>query len=159
MQDEFLKQIDVIFEKMIKNEEKKKISAVTYQILLLSLYSLSSGYFSALYIAGKRYGKDELAKKIEGDLNKSLPLFCKIFSKMGLGKLKLIGKTDGKRMTFQLKNGLAKDIGVVEKHICYFEAGIIAGFLEGKLNKHVIVQETLCCGMGDEYCEFIARIK
>ena len=46
----------------------------------------------------------------------------------------------------------------VGKAVCFFESGLIAGVLEGKLKKKVTVNETLCVGLGDTTEEFLVRI-
>lgn len=39
--------------------------------------------------------------------------------------------------------------------LCYFEAGLLAGFLSEALGKKIKVIEEKCWGLGDRFCEFI----
>lgn len=42
----------------------------------------------------------------------------------------------------------------VDSSLCYFEAGLLAGFLSEALGKKIKVIEEKCWGLGDRFCEF-----
>lgn len=157
--------MDDLWKKTIEQEldvflkENKSCENISKKLLIYSLEWLSVGYFSALYMAGKKLAKNSLVEKIESndmvDVNKFLENF---FVKACIGKLKLVGVSD-QRYVYRLEEcNTCRDIRPVGREICYFEAGIIAGVLEAKLKKRVVIRETLCGGLGDDYCEFIARV-
>ena len=156
MEDSWKKAIDEELDAFFK--DKRSCSHISKRLLIYSLEWLSVGYFSALYMAGKKFAKNSLAEKCVSDSVREANAFLEgFFVKAGIGDLKLVGES-GARYVYRLENcSSCAGMCPVEKQICYFEAGIIAGFLEAKLRKRVVVRETLCGGLGDDCCEFVAR--
>lgn len=146
-------ELDLLF------KDKKSHPEVSKRLLVYSLEWLSVGYFSALYMAGKKFAKNSLSGKCDSsDIEKANAFLEEFFDKAGMGKLTLVG-VSGARYVYRLENcSSCNGMHSLEKQICYFEAGVIAGFLEAKLKKRVVVRETLCGGLGDDYCEFVARV-
>lgn len=157
MDDSWKKAIDEELDAFFKDERSCRHN-ISKRLLVYSLEWLSVGYFSALYMAGKKFAKNSLAGKCGSDNMRDANVFLEdFFVKAGIGELKLVGES-GARYVYRLENcSSCVDMCPVEKQICYFEAGIIAGFLEAKLRKRVVVRETLCGGLGDDCCEFVAR--
>ncbi|MFH1126570.1 MAG: V4R domain-containing protein [archaeon] len=157
MEDSWKEAIDRELDVFLK--DKELCPNVSKRLMVYSLEWLSVGYFSALYMAGKKFAKNSLSDRCDADsVEKACAFLEDFFMRSGIGKLKLIGDS-GTRYVFRLEDCSAcRDMHPVEAQICYFEAGIIAGFLESKVKKRVVVRETLCGGLGDDYCEFVARV-
>jgi len=140
-------------------KKRGKESIMSKRAIIYSLEWLSVGYFSALYMAGKKFAKHTLAERIKGKLPDANIFLEKFFSDLGFGKLKVIGTQNG-RYVYRLEHcSTCWEMPPVGKQVCFFEAGLIAGILEAKLGKRVTVTETLCGGLGDDCDEFIARIE
>ncbi len=140
-------------------KKRGKESIMSKRAIIYSLEWLSVGYFSALYMAGKKYAKHALAERIKGKLPDAHTFLVKFFSDMGFGKLVVEG-AQNKRYVYRLEHcSTCWEMPPVGKPVCFFEAGLIAGILEAKLGKRVTVTETLCGGLGDNCDEFIARIE
>ncbi len=153
------------WEKTIKEEldgyfsgkKPGKENILSKRVIIYSLEWLSVGYFSALYMAGKKFAKHALAERIKGKLPDAHAFLEKFFSDMGFGKLTVVGTQNG-RYVYRLEHcSICWEMPPVGKPVCFFEAGLIAGVLEAKLEKRVTVTETLCGGLGDNCDEFIAR--
>lgn len=128
------------------------------RVLIQSLQWISVGYASALYFAGKKLGSTIIAKKMPGGLQRTLDAIGSIFMDMGLGKLEVTESSAAKAIVRLYEGSTAYGMRPINKPVCFFEAGIIAGVLEGKLAKKVMVNEVLCGGLGDAYEEFVVRI-
>lgn len=134
-----------------------KESILSKRAVIYSLEWLSVGYFSALYMAGKKLGKHNIAGRIKGGVTNANEFLVKFFADMGFGKLSIVNSS-GAKYVYRLDHcSTCWKMAPVGKQVCFFEAGLIAGILEEKIGKRVIVQETLCGGLGDECDEFIAR--
>lgn len=135
-----------------------KVDIKYMRSLIHSLQWISVGYSSALYFAGKKVGKEILSKDIKGsDLKTILKEIQDFFKNFGIGNIEI--SEIGERTVLRLKEcSTCFHMEEVGKTICYFEAGLISGILEGKLNKKVLVNETLCGGLGDEVDEFVVKI-
>jgi len=136
-----------------------KVDIKLFRILVHSLQWVSVGYASALYFAGKKLGKEIISQEVKGnDVKKILQEIGKFFQKYGVGKLEIkeIKESDA---VVRLKEGSTSyHMEPIGKPVCFFESGLIAGVLEGKLKKKVAVNETMCGGLGDEEDEFKIRI-
>ena len=153
------KTINTELDEYFAGKKSGKESILSKRAIVYSLEWLSVGYFSALYMAGKKFGKHALAERIKGKVKDSNEFLSKFFMDLGFGKLKVIN-SEGPRMVYRLEHcSTCCKMTPVGKQVCFFEAGMIAGVLEAKMGKRVIVQETLCGGLGDECDEFIARVE
>jgi hypothetical protein len=156
------------FDTELKNALKKgkirktmadKVDIKLPRILIHSLQWVSVGYSSALYFAGKRLGKEVLAKDIKGNNIKNLlKEIGGFFSKIGIGKMEIVEAGNNKSIVHLKECSTCYHMESIGKTVCFFEAGLIAGILEGKLNKNVTVNETVCGGLGDEIDEFTIKI-
>ena len=150
--------------KLIKTEKIRKtlpdkVDIKLPRIMMHSLQWVSVGYASALYFAGKRLGKEILSDETEGgDIKKILNGLGNLFEKYGMGKME-IKNIEEKSIIIRLKEcSTCYKMESVGKPVCFFESGLIAGIIEAKTNKKVIVNETVCGGLGDEEDEFLVRI-
>ncbi len=156
------------FEKELEKSLKKgkirktlpdKVDIRLYRVLNHSLQWVSVGYASALYFAGKKLGSEILSKGVNGnDIKVLLKEVANLFKDYDIGKLEVV-ETSDKRNIVQLKDcATCYHMESVGKPVCFFEAGLISGILEARLKKKVVVNETLCGGLGDEIDEFNIRI-
>ena len=146
------------FDGELKNILNKKTKNFP-RTLVLGLQWVSVGYSSALYFAGKKFGKETVAPTIKSnDLKGILKDAGTVFKSLGIGTLG-IKEAQENRAVLTLKNGTtAHGMSSVGKPICFFECGLIAGILEGRLKKNVTVNETMCGGLGDSEEEFIVKM-
>ncbi len=158
MEEAWKRTIDYELDMFFK--DKKSRGDISKRLMVYSLEWLSVGYFSALYMAGKKFSKNSLSVKCSSDEVEAANRFLEdFFRDSGIGRLKLIGES-GTRYVYRLEGcSTCSNMLPLDRQICYFEAGIIAGFLESKLKRRVVVRETLCGGLGDDYCEFVARVR
>ncbi len=145
-------------EKKIRKKMSDNVNVKFPRLLINSLQWISVGYSSALYFAGKKLGKEILHKDVSGkDLKSSLNGIAKLFKSYGIGTLEI--KEMEKNVSVVLKDSVTSyKLQKVGRPVCFFEAGMIAGILEVKLNKKVTVTEVLCGGLGDEVDEFLVKI-
>jgi predicted hydrocarbon binding protein len=156
----FEKDLEVSLEKKkIRKTMPDKVDIKLYRTLVHSLQWVSVGYASALYFAGKKLGSEIISKHIKGnDIKTVMKGIVELFKTYEVGKLE-ITETSDKRNIAQLKDcATCYHMESIGKPVCFFEAGLIAGILEAKLKKKVVVNETLCGGLGDEIDEFNIRI-
>jgi predicted hydrocarbon binding protein len=142
----------------IRKEMPDTVSLKLPRVLIQSLQWISVGYASALYFAGKKLGDTIIAKRVPGGLNPALRAIGNIFMDIGMGKLEVIDFSAAKAIVRLYEGSTAYGMKPINKPVCFFEAGIIAGVLENKLEKKVMVNEVLCGGLGDGYEEFVVRI-
>ncbi|MDD5416849.1 MAG: hypothetical protein PHU12_02625 [Candidatus Aenigmarchaeota archaeon] len=150
------------FDQELKNLMKKKgrnVNANFPRALILGLEWVSVGYSSALYFAGKKFGKEIVAKELKGkDMKSALKEVTDFFKSFGIGKL-TVKDFDDRKATLSLKDGVTSSgMSSVGKPVCFFESGLIAGILEGRLNKNVTVTETRCGGLGSSEDEFLVKV-
>ncbi len=149
--------------RMLKKERIRKempdtVNMKLPRVLVQSLQWISVGYASALYFAGKKLGDTILAKQLPGGLNPALKAISGIFMDMGMGRLEVVDASAAKAIVRLYEGSTAYGMKPINKPVCFFEAGIIAGVLENKLEKRVMVNEVLCGGLGDNCEEFVVRI-
>lgn len=144
--------------KMTKKRKKDQISIWVPRMLVNSLQWISVGYCSALYFAGKKVGKEIISKEVKGSSMKDILKEIKeIFKKFGIGEIEVVEITD-KKCILHLKECYACfHIQHMGRPICFFESGLIAGIIEAKTKKNVVVTETMCGGLGDEMDEFLIK--
>jgi len=146
------------FDKELKNIVKKKDKNYA-RTLALGLQWVSVGYSSALYFAGKKIGKEIVAAELKSsDVKGVFKEATQIFKNLGIGNLS-VKTVEENRAVLVLKGGTtASKIAPVGKTVCYFEAGMISGILEGRLKKSVTVTETRCGGLGHPEEEFTVKM-
>lgn len=144
--------------KTAKEKGKGKVSSKFPRLLIHSLQWVSVGYSSALYFAGKKLGHEVMAENVSGkDFKTVFKGLTKVFKELGIGKLS-IKESEEKSASVTLKgSATASGMKPVGKPVCFFEAGLIAGILEARLKKKVVVNEVLCGGLGDNVEEFLIK--
>ncbi len=128
------------------------------QELIYSLEQVSLGTEQLLYFVGKKYGKDVAAEYIKGrDKKKILKQIGSHFEKNKVGLLEIVN-VEKKRVVVRIKEcAISHNAPGVSTPVCFFISGFLAGVIEKKLKKSCIVNETMCCALGDDFCEFIIR--
>lgn len=154
---------EIIFEELLKvlEEEIKEgvfDASLILRSRLLLLLSISSGIQSTLYLAGKKFGLEVLSSMIEGEslseiLENSLPLIEKL---VGKAEVEVMNQ---KVAVLRVYDSLtAKNAVNIGQTLDHFEAGMLAGIVEGKLKKRVVAFERKCKATGSEHCEFWIKI-
>lgn len=149
--------------RMLKKERIRKdlpdtVSIKLPRVLIQSLQWISVGYASALYFAGKKLGETVISKKLPGGLQPMLKSIGGVFLDLGLGKLEIVEASTAKAVVRLYEGSTAYGMKPINKPVCFFESGLMAGAIGGKLEKNVMVSEVLCGGLGDGYEEFVIRI-
>lgn len=151
------------------------------QSIILAILSLGPDSGKYLYEAGKILGTIGIPQsrflkanpKIMGmaemdeksRLKRVMNAFEKHFNAKAYGlplyiankaKADVISTTKAKIRVFD--SAYAAGITNVNIPVCHLIAGEIAGLLETNLGQYVKVEETKCCGLGNEYCEFSIQI-
>jgi hypothetical protein len=148
----------ILRKELIRKKLGDQINIKIPRVLVHSLQWISVGYASALYFAGKKLGTDVIAKGIAGaDAKTVLRAIGKLFRDFGLGELELAELSDSKAIVRIRESSTAYGMRPIGKPVCFFEAGLLAGVLEGRLKRKVSVNEVLCGGLGDEFEEFLIR--
>ena len=105
----------------------------------------------------------EIDKKITWEKGEFAYPFKVMGGKFGWGECEILDVSEKRIIKRFYENSIAgnvlKDFGKQKKPICYWYSGIIAGFYSGIMKKDMYVKETKCLGCGDEYCEFMVKLK
>ena len=146
------------FDKELSDIVKKKNKNYA-RTIALGLQWVSVGYSSALYFAGKKIGKEIVSKELKGaDAKTVLKEVVQTFKSLGIGNLSVKSVEEKKAVLVLKKGTTASGIAKVGKTVCYFEAGLISGILEGRLKKSITVTETRCGGLGHPEEEFMVKL-
>ena len=146
------------FDKELKNIVKKKNKNFP-RTLVLGLQWVSVGYSSALYFAGKKIGKEVVSSELKGsEVKDILKETVQVFKSLGIGSLSVKSIEEKKAVLVLKKGTTASGMAPVGKAVCFFEAGLISGILEGRLKKSITVTETKCGGLGHPAEEFIVKL-
>jgi len=148
----------ILKKERIRKDMPDTVNLKLPRVLIQSLQWISVGYASALYFAGKKLGSTIIAKSLPSGLQPMLKAVGVIFMDLGIGKLEVIDATASKAIVRLYEGSTAYGMKSINKPVCFFESGMIAGALEAKLSKKVMVNEVLCGGLGDGYEEFVVRI-
>jgi predicted hydrocarbon binding protein len=149
----------ILTKETIRKEIGDQINIKSPRTLALSIQWISVGYASALYFAGKKLGTSIIAKEIGGKtIEEVLAEIGKLINTIGIGKFNVVEVGNGKCRVRIDQSATAYGMKPVGKPVCFFESGLIAGVLEGKIGKKVTVNEVLCGGLGDTTEEFLVRI-
>ncbi|MEM7820356.1 MAG: V4R domain-containing protein [Candidatus Aenigmatarchaeota archaeon] len=142
----------------IRKEMPDTVNLKLPRMLVQSLQWISVGYASALYFAGKKLGAAIIAKELPSGLKPMLNAVGNIFMDLGMGRLEVVDVSATKAIVRLYEGSTAYGMKPINKPVCFFESGLIAGALEAKLKNKVMVNEVLCGGLGDKYEEFVVRI-
>jgi diguanylate cyclase (GGDEF)-like protein len=132
--------------KGVKSEMGIPKSLLSVFRLLVVKNLIRGRLFATAYNSGKEIGLS-VSVKSKND-------FIKATRRFGLGRVNIM-RFQPESVRIRLYNGITAS-GVKKSHrpICFFEAGIFAGFLERVFRKKMNVREIKCSGMGSPYCQF-----
>lgn len=132
--------------KMEKPEEGIPKSLLSVFRLLVVKNLLRGRLYTTAYNSGKEIGLSPSLKTKKD--------FIKIVKRLNLGRVEIV-KFDSDDIKIKLYNGITA-LGIKHSHkpICFFEAGIFAGFSENIFRKIINLKETKCKAMGNIYCQF-----
>lgn len=74
-----------------------------------------------------------------------------------LGRISIEEQTDARVVLSVTECATCSGAPDIGEPLCYFEAGFIAGALDGELADHVRADETMCWGLGDRVCRWEVR--
>ena len=140
---------------LLKNTKREKfgntIDALVFRIVRFVDLEKYVGEYAAhilWYNEGKDFGK-ELNFKSFDDIIK----FCEDL------KIGIVEVVNENPIQIRLDECITcSGLPNIGKPYCYFEAGFLAGCLESILGKKVHVKETHCHGLGNDFCQFEAKI-
>ena len=74
-----------------------------------------------------------------------------------LGRISIEEQTDDRLVLTVTECATCSGAPNIGEPLCYFEAGFIAGAMDGELAEHVRADETMCWGLGDRVCRWEVR--
>ncbi len=145
----------------VRKTYKGDMSATFFRILhhhTIEEYLGANTAVKMLYNVGEEIGKTFAGLYGTSSLDASLKELQKYLDAEKLGRLKVI-RTGEKEVVLQIEEG-ATSAGMpdVNKPLCHFERGILAGAVSGFLGKGTTCEETRCWGLGDSFCEFLVKV-
>ena len=75
-------------------------------------------------------------------------------NEISLGRVQIEDQRDGRVVLVVTECATCSGAPNIGEPLCHFEAGFIAGALEGELGDHVRAVETRCWGLGDKICRW-----
>ena len=132
-----------------------EINISLFRILNLTLHELSPNADKILYSMGEDFGKTTISERINAsDFEGVLKGLSEeiIESKIGIPEIINV-KDNFAKLRFK-ECVFSAGLENVDRTLCDFNSGLIAGVLERKMGKIVKVEEVRCWGKGDGICEF-----
>jgi len=138
----------------------------TLQYRILRLFGMGLGLDQIIgtkasngiqYTVGKNIGKQLVQKKIIVGKNKKelLASFVKAVINFKIGIPSIIKQNKNLPLIIRIDECInCSGMKNINRVICFYEAGIIAGVLSNIFNKKLDAIETKCNAKGDKYCEF-----
>jgi len=158
--------------KPIKEKMGEEITVYYDHVLTSALQWASVGYSSALRLAGMKFGKraGEESKKTEFSLVLEEVKGIIIALRGGKVELNILPESRGAELKIYNSPSLIDTPNVLQ-NLCFFEEGLIEGYIEGVITKNgplavageelsvskVSVEEKRCVGLGDDYCGFLIK--
>jgi predicted hydrocarbon binding protein len=162
------------YESRIREKLGDSVDLLTYQRPLLGALILAESMGSVLFEAGKHTGMElteggmptleklpgyrdfaESKNLEEARLSTGYAVLQMAFKTSGTGLIKLIEFRKDKLIVYQVEEcSDCWGIKDLNKSVCHFTGGVIAGALEYSLKRTVGFAETMCKAKGDSCCEF-----
>lgn len=136
----------IMLGKPLRKALKDYTSLSIFQVAYLGMWLSSTGSHTLLYWIGKNSGMELGGKK----KTKYLIDFAK---NLKLGFIEIKKSKDKFNFTVD-ECAFCSGSKNINKRICSYLAGLIAGFLESSYKKRFTVVETKCVANGDKKCEF-----
>jgi signal transduction histidine kinase/predicted hydrocarbon binding protein len=103
-----------------------------------------------LYTAGKRVGQSMGLPSVES--------LVSTLDDLTAGQTTVVENSAGRVILEEDECATCKGLPNIGEPLCHFEAGFVAGCLEGILGEEVVVTETKCWGLGDRICRLEAEV-
>lgn len=150
----------IVHGKRVKIRDKMgdEISLPLFRAMKAAL-ALSTSPERAMYEAGQFIATKCLPSEYTKEASKIATKLSEIFINLNLGIIKPI-QVQPTLWTFKLEESAsAFGTAVRGNKLCYFEAGLISGFVGGSLGMRVLVRETKCTAEGSAFCEFSVKFR
>jgi len=166
---------DVAEGKPMEPLRKKLGEEITLSFLRVVIFTLqwtSVGYHSALRLAGMKLGKRVGAGSEKTELSLVLEEIERILRALRGGRVevKIMPELRGAELKVY-DSPRTTGLPNVLQNICFFEEGLIEGYLDGVISKQgsmaiagaklsidkVSVEEKRCVGLGDNHCGFLIK--
>jgi len=136
--------------------DELKISAFRHMMASLVL-TLGRGVGSTFYRAGFDIGVYKAEKHGLKGVDEALDYAVEVFEKTKLGLLN-VEEVSEEEVVLTMKESVTADGYDVGEKLCYFQAGFIAGLLQGATGQRWQVKERACVAEGNEECVFVGRV-
>lgn len=129
------------------------ISALRAYLMLLEI---SPGMRDLHFFAGRKYG-EEFAKHLgrKGSLRKGIRALFKYLENTRLTIPELVSCTEKEAVVRGKECATSYGLPNIGTSVCWFESGVISGFLSAYTGRRMIAREVKCNADGSEYCEFV----
>jgi predicted hydrocarbon binding protein len=140
--------------------------------VISALQWTSVGYYSALRLAGMKFGKRVGEGSGKTEFSLVLEEIKRIITALRGGKVefKVLPESGGAELKIYDSPFMA-DVPNVLQNLCFFEEGFIEGYIDGVIAKNgplavastglsvskTSVEEKRCVGLGDDYCGFLIK--
>ena len=156
--------------KPIKEKIGKETTIYYNYTILFALLWTSTAYSSILRLAGMKLGKRVGEESRKTELSLILEEIERVIIALRGGKIDLKISPELKKAELKIFNSpFLKDLPDTSQKICFFEEGLIGGYIEGAIQKNgplalsgeelsiqrVSVEEKKCISLGDDHCEFL----
>ena len=156
--------------KPIKERMGREVTVYYGCTILFALLWTSTAYSSILRLAGMKLGKRIGEESRKTELSLILEEIERIIVALRGGKVDLKISPESRKAELKIFNSpFFKDVPKDSQKICFFEEGLIGGYIEGVIQKNgplalsgeelsvqrVSVEEKKCISLGDDHCEFL----
>ncbi|MDK2789747.1 MAG: uncharacterized protein PWP15_254 [Methanothermococcus sp.] len=109
---------------------------------------LGAGANAVLYASGKKFGESLGLKSVDDIIE-----FCRD------NKIGIVEVVNEDPLQIRVNECITcAGMPKMDKILCHFEGGFIAGCLGNILEKKIHIKETHCAGLGDDFCQFEVKI-
>lgn len=166
---------NIIEGKPLEQKRKELGDQVDIRICRMIVFALqwtSVGYQSALRLAGMKFGKRIGQNSEKSELSLLLEEIKRILEFLRGGKVEIEIMPELKGAQIKIcESYLTSEVPNVLQNLCFFEEGLIEGYLDGVISKKgsialaggevsitkVNVEENRCLGLGDDCCSFLIK--
>ena len=156
----------------LKERLGEEITVCFLRVVVSALQWTSVGYYSALRLAGMKFGKRVGENSGKTEFSLVLEEIKRIMTALRGGRIevRILPEPGGAEFKIYGSPSLI-DIPNVLQNLCFFEEGFIEGYIDGVIAKNgplavagkgttvenVSVEEKRCVGLGDDYCGFLIK--
>ena len=149
----YINQLVTGFDTKIRDKLGDNIPLSLFRVMKVAM-GLSNDPKKAMYNAGQFVAKSCFPNPEMSNPENICSTLSKVFERLKIGILEPV-QINPAVWNFKLdESASAHETLIRGNSLCYFEAGLIAGYVTKNLDRDVIVRETKCIGTGSSYCEF-----